>query len=499
MVPAKSSAGAMAASGKRKKTEKEFLEPKSSTVKKPKKVKLSVRVVDSGFPLKNSKSEEAIVERRDNLSNTKKTENGSRGSGFIRRSLNKDFLLEDRKNKAKKEIEVYKEGKNNKDKKKKSDGENKPSPGLYRNIALSFLFLTTVLLFAVFYLYFVKLTIRIEPKKERIVSSVSFKVYDEQKNSLEAGEDYILGSVEELEVKKENVYKTSGEEILGHEIIGSVTLINNTFENKTLVATTRLLSPDGKLFRLKKEVTIPANGRIEADIYADEPSEELAMAPGSFTIPGLWAGLQEKVYAENKEPFVYKRQIKKFVEQIDIDMALKDLKTSLVNEVNEKLSQDYKGFDEVVLSSDESSFRASADVKSGQEAESFKISASMKVKLVAFSQAVVNILAKKKFETSLADDMKISSLDDEKMEFSLVDADFEKGEADIDLDFAGYAVPREAGDVLDRKKIIGLNEAQIKDYLSNLDKFSGFELVFWPSFIKKAPVLTDKIKIQVKE
>lgn len=82
---------------------------------------------------------------------------------------------------------------------------------------------------------------------------------------------------------------------------GKVTLTNETDITQTFVATTRLLSADGVLFRLKDATTVPTKGQTEAEVYADVAGVEGEIAPTKFTIPGLSADLQTVIYAESTE------------------------------------------------------------------------------------------------------------------------------------------------------------------------------------------------------
>lgn len=77
---------------------------------------------------------------------------------------------------------------------------------------------------------------------------------------------------------------------------GTVMLVN-TFgsDAQSLVATTRLESPDGKIFRLLEGVTVPGMsgsqpGSIEASVIADQVGTEYNIAPTNFTIPGFKGG-----------------------------------------------------------------------------------------------------------------------------------------------------------------------------------------------------------------
>lgn len=79
---------------------------------------------------------------------------------------------------------------------------------------------------------------------------------------------------------------------------GTVTLLNNfSSEAQPLVATTRLESPEGKIFRLTEGVTIPGQkngqpGTAQATVIADQAGSEYNIAPATFTIPGFKGGVK---------------------------------------------------------------------------------------------------------------------------------------------------------------------------------------------------------------
>src|SRR3989338_2595118 len=64
---------------------------------------------------------------------------------------------------------------------------------------------------------------------------------------------------------------------------GTVKIYNNLSFAQALVATTRLLSQEGVLFRLKSAVTIPAGGSVDAPVYADLPGVSGDIKPTRFT------------------------------------------------------------------------------------------------------------------------------------------------------------------------------------------------------------------------
>jgi hypothetical protein len=107
--------------------------------------------------------------------------------------------------------------------------------------------------------------------------------------------------------------------------------------------------------------------------------------------------------------------------------------------------------------------------------------------------------AEEKLSSVISSDRRFIGLDQEKTEYNLTGTDFSSGRATVDISFVGYMAMKKADNLVEREKLIGLNEAQIRDYLIRSEKFSDFKIIFSPSFMKKAPSLVDKINIVVKE
>ena len=379
--------------------------------------------------------------------------------------------------------------------------EPKRPIGLYRQISIFFVILTLGLLAAAFYFFFLKLTVEVTPKTERITDKINFTVLNGANNAAAAAltdQATVVGSVEKIPVKDENTYPATGENILGQEITGKVSIINNYSQSKTLVATTRLLTADGKLFRIKDRVEIPAGGSATVDIYTDEPSQEMAIGPTTFTIPGLWAGLQDKIYAKSSEAFVYTTNIEKFVQDADLEKAKQDAQTTLTNKVQTQFAGNYKGFDKVIAQIDSATLESSSSVKVKEKVAEFKVSISAEVTVVAWQSADAEKIAKDKLISAIPADQNFVSLDAANLQYDLTGADTEAGTATLEASFTGTSRLSDAGEVVDKTKLVNLSEAQINNYLSGLDKFSDFKLTFFPSFIKKAPSLVDRINVIIK-
>jgi len=118
---------------------------------------------------------------------------------------------------------------------------------------------------------------------------------------------------------------------------GTVTIINETPNSYTFVATTRFLSPDSKLFRLKEATAIPADGTVEAEVYADGLGPEFDIGPTTFTIPGLSESLQEVIYGESSRAMTGGAGTVTAVSTEDIESAKRQMAEALKGEAEENI------------------------------------------------------------------------------------------------------------------------------------------------------------------
>ncbi len=401
--------------------------------------------------------------------------------------LDQDFLendLEEKEDEKREAREI---------KTKKSYRARSASVGLYKKLARLFLFLTAILLLAVVYFSFSKLTITINSAEEIINNNVLLDIYNNSEVS-----DSLSGSVMSITAKSEGLYKATGQEIIGEEIVGKVTIINNYTKDQPLIATTRLLTQDDKLYRIKNSVDVPAGGSVEVEIYADEIKAEMAIGPSKFIIPGLWSGLQDRIYAESKEKFVYQTKVENYVKSSDISRAQEDLKAKLLEDVEKEASRMFNNNDQVIYDVNASLTKFEYNVKTGTKKNDFDMSAESQVVVVAFPKELAKDLARNKLSLLIPQDKEIKDFDPNSLIYTLDNYNLRDGVATIKVSFSGKMSLRGNADIVDRKQLVNLKREQIEQYLNNFSEIQSFELKFFPSFVKKAPYLPEKIEIEVE-
>src|SRR3989344_5303154 len=257
----------------------------------------------------------------------------------------------------------------------------KKSSRFFRHFGFGFISAMVLLLFIVMYMALSRATIIVEPKEE--VVNADLLVTVKEKN-LQGGD--LLGEIRQTTVSGESVFDVSGS---GRETpakaAGEIIVYNNNAKSQALIATTRFLSKEGVLFRLKEGITVPAGKSAVAKVYADKEGKAGEIAPTTFTIPGLAKDLQSKIYGKSTTTMAGGVKKISILAQKDIDDAIENLRASLLvkAEGNLKASSTANGkFTSPVFAN----FIKNQDMgaKVGDEIDSFKVKLELNVVAVAY-------------------------------------------------------------------------------------------------------------------
>lgn len=370
---------------------------------------------------------------------------------------------------------------------------------IYKRIAVGFSVLVFIILLVVLYFALVKATISIALNEQVINDQVVIAVYDRPQDfSLPAKS--VRGLVKTVAVEQSKLYQVSGHDVIGEEVVGQITLYNKYNKSQPLVASTRLLSASGKLYRLKNSVTVPAGGQVVADIYADQAKPEMAVGAELFTIPGLWEGLQDKIYGQSLEGAIkYQQKLRRIIAQDDIDKALADLKQVLKDKVKADFDNTYNDYDYKFYNLDELNLKFAVSGKVGEEKDQLPVSMSGTVEVIAFNSDQAQDLAKLSSAAKLPAGQDLLDLDTSNLKYELTKFDPNMVMAEVNMTYDVKARANNKNEIVDKNKIIGLSEDQLKQYLSNIKDIRTYNIEFYPAFIKQVPRLTDRIEVKVVE
>ncbi len=364
------------------------------------------------------------------------------------------------------------------------------------------------------YLNWPKVEIEIYPRFKAIEENTDFKIiYGDKKEDKLAASDEILGELKELEIEEKFSFEATGEKFSSDKgkARGTVKIINHySSAAQPLVATTRVLSEEGKLFRLINGVTVPGMegeepGEVEVKVIADQPGADYNIEPASFTIEGFKGGPKyEKFEVISEEKMAggsdeIKNNKVKYVTESDIDQARKESVDLLNKALEEKIQKKIGENRNFLLDSIEKEIISSrSSLQAGEMGENFDFTIKERIRAITFNQEDLKSLLYLKI---LKDASAGYKLDSDSIRINYVDNldDKEKKQLDVEIEVSGLMWPEI--DIENIKiGIEGKKEEEIKKVLENYSEIKKASIEFYPSYFKMIPVTKEKISIkQIRE
>lgn len=367
---------------------------------------------------------------------------------------------------------------------------------LYQRIAVAFVAVTFVLLIAVLYLSVSRATIRVVANP-KIVSVTA--VADVVPTPVDEGE--IAGSVVGKRLTKTKTFTlpAEGAQAVEAKASGVVSLINETSASQQLVATTRVLSASGVLFRLDKGVTVPANGQIDATVHADVAGTSGEVGPQHFTIPGLNATQQQKIYAVSVNPMVGGVQYIRSLTEQDVADAVENMKGEMIADAKTELSAgvdraqfDGESYYTSVVSTD-------TDAEIGTVAGTFSLTMTMDVSAVYFSNELVETYAQSLLSKKVSDGYELTKTNLDGIQVTVESISTRDSEARVSVYLDGNSRISLSSPTLSKDRFVGRAPNEVLTLLRSSDAVKDVSVSFTPFWLKRVPTLKDHIKIVVED
>lgn len=294
-------------------------------------------------------------------------------------------------------------------------------------------------------------------------------------------------------------FTASGKTTVELKAQGTIRVYNKYHLPQTLVATTRFLSADGKLFRSKNRIVIPSGGYQDVEVEAAEPGESYNIEPTTFSVPGLAGSPRYTlVYGESSQPMTGGKVAEALqVTGEDIEKAKKSVEESLRLEGRKKIQTKISS-DEILL--EEAFLQEVGDissiVKPGTEVEYFNVQGSSRLRAMVFKKSDMEQFAKSFLKNNLPEGKEF----DEKslaIKVSFEDIDWEAENMKVILSISANFYP-----TINLEDIkLGLSGKSIQDgitFLKGQPVIDRSKIEFWPLSIGKIPKDLEKINIILK-
>jgi hypothetical protein len=361
------------------------------------------------------------------------------------------------------------------------------------------LFSLMLIVSAVIYFFTFHVEVEIWPETYGVELQDEFSVDAGQENS---SENVLTGKIFETDFFEEyREFKATGMQDSASYARGTVIIQNRQWDhNQPLLQGTRFETADGKVFKAEYGIMVPARrsqggeiipGEVEVEVEAVESGPDYNVEPTEFTLPGLQgtASYQTVTAVSEESMFGGGAGETTIISEGDLDRARNDILDTLLEEGKSVLRSE-KG-DQFLLEED-SQFdyiieEEEVSGRVGEAKDNFTVKIRAKITTLAFSKEefmdLINREVLANFEAEEEDglirDVEVyqPSLS---YNYNLNDINWNAGEADLEVEFAGEVYYQVDWDELtmivqgrDRKEV--LDTLQQKSFIKNVEaRFSPF-------------------------
>lgn len=280
---------------------------------------------------------------------------------------------------------------------------------------------------------------------------------------------------------------------------GAVRIINNYSRPQTLVAKTRLLTSDGKLYRIDKTVEVAPKQSVTVSAHSDQEGSQFSLGSGvKMTIPGLWIDIQKWIYAETATPFAPATSSGKVVSASDVSNAQKALEDAVFDQAKKTLTSeanvgtDWDGiFTKKVL-------ETKSNMTPGQQADSFLASVRLDVTGVFYPKQDMELLVKQKLRERFPDGRELVNFDPSAIVYAIDQLDVKQEHARVSATAQAESRLTENSPSIAKEAFMGLSLEEARSKLSGVDGVQSVDIQIQPSWIGKIPTSKDHIQLIVQ-
>lgn len=304
-------------------------------------------------------------------------------------------------------------------------------------------------------------------------------------------------------------FAATGKKMVEQKAGGKITIYNAySSEPQKLVATTRFEAPDGKIFRLIKEIIVPGAkivegekvpSSIEAAVIADQAGPKYNIEPVShFSIPGFKdnPAKYKGFYAESKEAmkggfigevaYPTDADIKKAKEE-----AIGQLKDSIKSFL---LAQQIPSEFKVIEGAEQFNVLKQEVNPQVDGKNNFTVFSEAESLIFAFKESDLKNLIGEIAKINLGTDFEIKTY---KLDYGVGRADFKQGKISFAVNFQGVFEQPINVEIF-RQNAINKSEKDLKAFVLSLPNIQKVTISFWPFWVKCAPDDIKRIRMEVE-
>ncbi|PIT86187.1 MAG: hypothetical protein COU33_04570 [Candidatus Magasanikbacteria bacterium CG10_big_fil_rev_8_21_14_0_10_43_6] len=366
-----------------------------------------------------------------------------------------------------------------------------PPVRFYKFIAITFLVLTVALLGVVLFMSSKRATITITAKNSPEDVTVDLVLGEENPSH------GVTAVVTSTVVTLDKSFSPTGDKEEVGTATGVVTLHNTSDAAQPLVKTTRLITPEGVLFRLTDAVTVPANGTVaDVAVYADKEGSDSDIGPTElFTIPGLNEARQKEVYASSESAMTGGVRTVGVLSEKDIANAQKQLQVLLEEKGKTLLGSNATGTGVYAVSN----FESNTDAVIGEEMSEFLLTGSARIVGVFYDKAAMTEWATMQLAKKAISDAEMLRSASETPTVTFGEYISSNNTASVHVFFDGIYTLNPESREIDKSMFFGKNRDEVRRYVLSLDHVSGVDVDLQPAWMQTVPHIHDHVSVIVKQ
>ena len=312
----------------------------------------------------------------------------------------------------------------------------------------------------------------------------------------------------EEEAELTQLFNATGSKFKEEKARGVIRVYNeNSTKPQALVAKTRFISEDGKIFYLETAVSVPGGkmdgrrltpGFLDVPVTAAEPGPEYNINPSKFSLPGLVGSpAYTKIYGESLQAMTggASRQVAQVTEE-DIALAKDQLTGALraqaTNSLLAKVPPQFQILDD---SFDSALVEDNSLVKPGAELSQFYWSGKIKLSAFGFHKDDANLLSRY-FLSSYEGQNKVVNEGTLRVSYKGLGGDRAKGVVPIEVE-----VEADQYEKVDTRALVrfseGASEAQFQQLMREYPFLAKAKFSLWPFWVSSIPKDSKRIRAEV--
>jgi len=402
-----------------------------------------------------------------------------------------------------------------------------------RHAVITLVIVSVLLLLTITYIALPNATVILTAKSNQVEKFVNITLADSIRHRVELEgrpTNMIASYPVEVKISKRITHYANGKEFKGENASGTITVINTSNKDWSLIPRTRFQTSDGIVFRSQSFVSVPKAhgdqpGALDVQVVADEldaydqvVGEKGNIGPTRFFLPGLKASNQKKLYAESKSQMTGgKTNVIKHILAEDIDAAKEKLERTLKgeaeiilkNEIDKQNREKKLGLTLLKGKSAITFSNLTIDVPQnleGQKLDEFELFGEVQAKGLAYNENEFLNILKTELNAKKNPQKRLVRVNTDAISIKIFDVEEDNKKVRVTAGIKGVEEfdiqpGRENGTrLIDKIKshVLGKKIDESEQFIQNLPEINKVEIDSWPFWAPTMPNVPENIKIVIK-